>query len=447
MINFQSAPTHRWLIAIFLCQVPRDQTNTGKLASEHSLEKDANSRERQTPLTFRRNTFITPESIEVDSHHSLKFPTVSETNHSYDRMPNPFICFNLFSMTKNTPYILFLTFVLLVTVSFFYLIKDFLLACFWAIILAVVFYPAYQGFRQYFKNSEKLPLFLTMLMIILVFVIPLLTITLMITEESTNYYNKIQSGEINPQVYFENTLTLLLPKFNKLSHIPAFSVEEISASAGNAFAQAVKYIAQQVPALTQNLLNLIVQVALAFYILFFLLRDGHQLIRKLISLIPIGEGIEIALFERFTSVARATVKGGLIVAVIQGSIGGLLFWFVGIPAAFLWGMLMIVLSLLPIGSTLIWGPAAVILLLQGQTLKAAIVLTVGILVIGMIDNFLRPRLIGKDIKMSDYLVLVSTLGGLTWFSLTGFVLGPIVAALFITCWDIMGQDSQASKRK
>ena len=350
-------------------------------------------------------------------------------------------------MQKNTPYILFLTFVLLVTVSFFLLIKDFLLACFWAIILAVVFDPVYQRFRQYFKNSEILPLFFTMMMIILVFVIPLLTIALLITEESTNYYLKIASGEINPQVYFQETLALLLPKFNKLSHMEALSVEQISASAGNAFAQAIKYIAQQVPALTQNLLNLIVQFALAFYILFFLLRDGQQLIRKLISLIPIGDGIEIELFERFTSVARATVKGGLIVAVIQGCIGGFLFWFVGIPAAFLWGMLMIVLSLLPIGSTLIWGPAAVILFLQGQTLNAVIVLTVGILVIGMIDNFLRPRLIGKDSKMSDYLVLVSTLGGLTWFSLTGFVLGPIIAALFITCWGMMGQESQATKGK
>jgi len=347
-------------------------------------------------------------------------------------------------MQKNTPYILFLAFVLLVTVSFFLLIKDFLLACFWAIILAVVFDPVYQRFRLYFKNSEILPLFLTMMMIILVFVIPLLTITLMITEESTIFYQKIQSGEINPQVYFQETLALLLPKFNKLSHIQALSVEQISVSVGDSFTQAVKYIAQQLPALTQNLLNLIVQFVLAFYILFFLLRDGNLLIRKLISLVPIGDNIETELFERFTSVAKATVKGGLIVAVIQGSIGGLLFWFVGIPAAFLWGMLMIVLSLLPIGSTLIWGPAAVILLLQGQTLKAAIVFTVGILVIGMTDNFLRPRLIGKDSKMSDYLVLVSTLGGLTWFSLTGFVLGPIIAALFVTCWEIMGKYNKTS---
>jgi predicted PurR-regulated permease PerM len=344
-------------------------------------------------------------------------------------------------MQKNTPYILFMALVLLVTVSFFLLIKDFLLACFWAIILAVVFDPTYQRLRQYYKNSDKMPLFLIMLLIIMVFVIPLSTITLMVTEESTDYYNKIQSGEINPQRYFQDTLALL-PEF---PHIRGISVGQVSASMGNAFEQAVKYIAQQVPALTQNLLSLIVQVALAFYILFFLLRDGHQLMRKFISLIPIGDRIEIELFERFTSVARATVKGGLIVAVIQGCIGGLLFWFVGIPAAFLWGMVMIILSLLPIGSALVWAPAAAVLFLQGQTLKAVIVLTVGILAIGLIDNFLRPQLIGKDSKMSDYLVMVSTLGGLAWFSLTGFVLGPIIAALFVTCWEILGKDSQANK--
>jgi predicted PurR-regulated permease PerM len=342
-------------------------------------------------------------------------------------------------MQKNTPYIFFLTLVLFVTVSFFLLIKDFLLACFWAIILAVVFYPIYERIKRYFKNSEILPLLFTMMVIILVFVIPLLSIILMITEESAVYYQKIQSGDINPQAYFQETLALLLPEFNKFSHIQEISVEQISASAGNAFTQAVQYIAQQLPAMTQNLLNLFVQVALSFYMLFFLLRDGQQLIRKLISLIPIGDKIEIELFERFTSVARATVKGGLLVAVIQGSIGGVLFWFIGIPAAFLWGMLMIVLSLLPIGSALIWGPAAVILFLQGHTLRAVIVLAVGIFVIAMIDNFLRPRLIGKDSKMSDYLVLVSTLGGISWFSLTGFVLGPIIAALFITFLDILGK--------
>ncbi|WP_394752217.1 AI-2E family transporter [Crenothrix sp.] len=347
-------------------------------------------------------------------------------------------------MQKNTPYILFMTFVLLVTVSFFFLIKDFLLACFWAITLAVIFDPTYQKIKKYFKNSEKMPLFLTMTMIIMVFVIPFLTVIFMITEESTVYYNKIQSGEINPQRFFQDTLALL-PQFNDLPHIRGISVEQISTSVGNAFAQAVKYIAQQVPAITQNLLDLIVQVVLAFYILFFLLRDGNQLLRKFIALIPIGDRIEIELFDRFTSVARATVKGGLLVAIVQGGIGGLSFWLLDIPAAFLWGALMIILSLLPIGSALIWGPAACILFLQGQTLKATILLAVGILVIGMIDNFLRPRLIGKDIKMSDYLVLISTLGGLAWFSLTGFVLGPIIAALFITCWEIVGKDNQANK--
>jgi predicted PurR-regulated permease PerM len=373
------------------------------------------------------------------------FQRFMQIGHSHDRIQDTIQLPQLIAMQKDTPYVFFLVFVLLVTVSFFCLIKDFLFACFWAIILAVIFFPIYQKLKQYFRDWENLPLFLTMVMIILVFVIPLFTIILMITGESTDYYQKIESGEINPQLYFQENFGFLLPKLNRMLPIQALDIGQISTYAGNIFTQGVKYIAQQVPVLTQNLLNLIIQITLAFYLLFFLLRDGPQLIRKLISLIPIGDGIKLELFERFTSVARATVKGGLIVAIIQGSIGGLLFLLVGIPGAFLWGVLMIVLSLLPVGSTLVWGPAAIILFLQGQVLKAAILLAAGILVIGLIDNFLRPRLIGKDIKMSDYLVLVSTLGGLTWFSLTGFVLGPLIAALFVTCWEILGKENQSNK--
>ncbi|CCE24210.1 AI-2E family transporter [Methylotuvimicrobium alcaliphilum] len=349
-------------------------------------------------------------------------------------------------MQKNTPYILFLIFILLVTVSFFILIKDFLLACFWAIILAIVFDPIHKKLKQYFKNTEILPVLLTLVVIIIVFIIPILTITLMIAEESTTFYKKIESGEINPQLYFQDNLELFLPIFNKIPYVEAVSVEQMGSAVGDIFSQAVKYLAQQVPILTQNILSIVVQFSLTFYMLFFMLRDGHYLIRKLISLIPIGDRIEIELFKRFTSVARGTVKGGLIVAIIEGVIGGLVFWFVGIPTAFLWGTIMVVLSLLPVGSILIWVPAALILFLQGETIRALILLSVFVLVIITIDNFLRPRLIGKDIKMSDYLVLVSTLGGLTWFSLTGFVLGPIIAALFVTCWDILGKENIASQR-
>jgi len=339
-------------------------------------------------------------------------------------------------MNKTTPYLLFMTLVLLVTLSFFMLIKDFLLACFWSIILAVVFDPMYQKIRQYNKNSENMALALTMLIIILFFVIPLFLLIMMIAQEAAEYYSQIEKGTIKPALYLKNTLDLL-PKLPDVLGINI--IDQLSNSAGNVVSQASKYIAQQAPTVTQNLFNLLVQIALTFYVLYFMLRDGRYLIRKFISQVPIGDSIETKLFERFTVVARAAVKGGLIVAVIQGSIGGFVFWCVGIPVAFLWGALMIILSLLPVGSALVWVPASLILFLQGETAKAVIIVAAGVLFIGLIDNFLRPYLIDKDSKMPNYLVLISTLGGLTWFSLTGFVLGPIIAALFVTCWEILGK--------
>jgi predicted PurR-regulated permease PerM len=133
------------------------------------------------------------------------------------------------------------------------------------------------------------------------------------------------------------------------------------------------------------------------------------------------------------------VKGSLVVAILQGSIGGLLFYVVGIPGAVLWGVLMTLLSLLPLGSGIIWLPAAIILYSQGEVGKALLIVAVGALIIGLLDNFLRPHLVGGDTKMPDYLILLSTLGGIAWFGVSGFVLGPIIAAFFITAWEMMGE--------
>jgi len=147
------------------------------------------------------------------------------------------------------------------------------------------------------------------------------------------------------------------------------------------------------------------------------------------------------LFERFAQVSKATLKGTVVVALVQGSIGGVLFALVGIPAALLWGVAMTLLALLPVGgSAIIWIPAAIILFVQGNVVEAFIVVAVGSLIIGLVDNLLRPLLVGRDTGMPDYLVLISTLGGITWFGLSGFVIGPTIAALFITVWEMMGKD-------
>ena len=174
------------------------------------------------------------------------------------------------------------------------------------------------------------------------------------------------------------------------------------------------------------------------YFLFYLFRDGERIVERIIRALPLGDRRERRLFSKFADVARATVKGTLVVAAVQGAIGGLLFWALGIDAAVFWGVVMAVLSLVPaIGSALVWVPAAVILAASGEPGRAAILVAGGVLVIGLVDNLLRPILVGRDTEMPDYLVLIATLGGIAVFGLSGFVLGPVVAALFLVVWDMV----------
>ena len=144
-----------------------------------------------------------------------------------------------------------------------------------------------------------------------------------------------------------------------------------------------------------------------------------------------------ALARKFATVIRATVKGNIVIALIQGTLGGLALWALDVRGALVWAVLMAFLSLLPaVGAGLIWGPVAVYLLITGSVIQGAGLIAFGVLVIGMVDNLLRPILVGKDTRMPDYVVLLSTLGGLAVFGINGFIIGPVIAAMFIAVWDI-----------
>jgi len=179
------------------------------------------------------------------------------------------------------------------------------------------------------------------------------------------------------------------------------------------------------------------------YLLFFFIRDGRELVHKVRQAMPLSDGQKRRLFSKFTRVVRATVKGNVIVALTQGALGGVIFAIFGISGALLWAVLMAFLSLLPaVGAGLIWGPVAIYFFMSGSVWQGIVLMLYGVLVIGLVDNILRPILVGKDTKMPDYIVLISTLGGLSLFGLNGFVIGPLVAALFISAWGLFtaGED-------
>ena len=205
--------------------------------------------------------------------------------------------------------------------------------------------------------------------------------------------------------------------------------------------EATGLVADRVFNYTQNALSFTAQFFLMLYVLFFFLRDGRKMLNAAINVVPLGNKWERTLIERFASVARATLKGTLIVAVVQGSIGGLMFAILGIEGALFWGVMMTILSLLPVGgSAIVWAPAAAILAWQGLWGKAIALVIVGTLGIGLIDNILSPILVGRDTEMPDFLVQLATLGGIAWFGLSGFVLGPVIAALFLTFWQTAGKE-------
>jgi predicted PurR-regulated permease PerM len=180
-----------------------------------------------------------------------------------------------------------------------------------------------------------------------------------------------------------------------------------------------------------------VSFGVMLYLLFFLLRDGPQISRLIMRAIPLSEPQKQHLLRKFTTVARATVKGNIAVAAVQGALGGLIFWILGIQGAQLWGVLMAFLSLVPaVGGALVWGPVAIYFLLTGDIGKGSILTGFCVVVIGTVDNVLRPILVGKDTRMPDWVVLISTLGGMALFGINGFVIGPLIAALFIASWDL-----------
>jgi predicted PurR-regulated permease PerM len=196
-------------------------------------------------------------------------------------------------------------------------------------------------------------------------------------------------------------------------------------------------LAPQALSIGMNTFEFVISLGIMLYLLFFLMRDGRRLADSIKEAVPLRTEQKSALFSRFADVVRATVKGGILVAIAQGALGGLAFWFLGVHAALLWAVLMAFLSLVPaIGAGLVWVPVAIYFLATGAIWQGLALIAYGVLVIGLVDNLLRPFLVGKDTKLPDYVVLISTLGGIDVFGLNGFVLGPLIAAIFMVTWEI-----------
>ncbi|WP_042424468.1 AI-2E family transporter [Comamonas granuli] len=334
------------------------------------------------------------------------------------------------------------TFVLLlvaVSLAFGAILWPYYEAVFWGVALAILFMPLHRRILARMHGKPNRAALVTLLLCLVVVILPLSFIGVSMVQEATHIYDRLRSGQLDFGAYLQQVIAAL-PDWlvGLLDRLELTSVAAIQQKLSAFSVQAGQIIATRALSVGQNTLQFVVSFGVMLYLLFFLLRDGPALGKRIHQAIPLDDQHKRDLSAKFITVIRATLKGNLMVAATQGLLGGFIFWILGIQGPVLWGVLMAFLSLLPaVGASLIWGPVAIYFLATGALWQAAVLTAFGVTVIGMVDNLLRPILVGKDTKMPDYVVLISTLGGMTLFGLHGFVIGPVIAALFIACWDLV----------
>lgn len=327
-----------------------------------------------------------------------------------------------------------------VTLAFAWILWPLAGAILWGVVIAIVFLPLYRRLLRSWGQRPTLAALATLGIILVIVILPVSLVAAALLQEASGLVQRIQSGDIDIGRSLRQAYAALpgwvVALLNRLGLTDLSAVQD-RLSAG--LTRGIQTVVGQALNIGQNTLNFVVSLFVMLYLLFYLLRDGDALAQRIRRAIPLRVEQQHQLFDRFTVVIRATVKGNLVVALAQGALGGLMFWFLGIHAPVLWGVLMALFSLLPaLGAAVVWLPVAFYLVVTGSTWEAIALTAWGTLVIGTVDNLLRPLLVGKDTKMPDYVVLISTLGGIAIFGINGFVIGPVIAALFITVWDSIG---------
>ncbi|WP_407668125.1 AI-2E family transporter [Novosphingobium rosa] len=333
----------------------------------------------------------------------------------------------------------FLIFLTLVSLGLGLILSAFTGALLWAVLGALLFQPLFQKLLRRWPGRRNLAAGLTMLIITVAVVIPALILTSLVVEQAADVYGQMRSGQINVAVYFAQLHDALPQRLQQLLDSSGFgSFEHAEARVAEAINNSVSMIARQALSIGANAASFLLACGVGLYVMYFLLRDGDRIGPAVLRGLPIEAPIAARLAEKFITVVRATIKGTGLVALAQGGLGAITFWIVGLPAALLWGMLMVIGALLPaIGPAIVWVPVALYLLATGAIWQAVVVVLSGVVVIGLADNILRPILVGRDTGIPDWLVLVTTLGGIDLMGISGIVVGPLVAALFLTGWEIL----------
>ncbi len=345
-------------------------------------------------------------------------------------------------------FILFLTF--LSVYLLYQILSPFLSSIVWAILLAMVSYPFFRKLHSLLKKKDVLSALIMTLLVLVVIVLPFTLLLASLAGDVIHLYHQveelIQTGRI--QAYLEKVkeipiLTSILARLGQ--HIDLSKTDPLPFLLKN-MNQISTFIFNQTTVLLKGFSTFVVGFFFTLLSLYYLFKDGRAFFKGLKEIAPLPPKQKELLIRRFKDMIYATMYGGILIALIQGVLGGLSFWVLGLPSPVFWGAAMGLLSFIPIGGTaLIWVPAAIILLIGGAVLKGIVLLAIGVFVISMVDNFLRPFFISTRTNIHPLLLFFAVLGGVQAFGLIGLIAGPLVATLFLTLLEIYTQGIQPEK--
>lgn len=336
----------------------------------------------------------------------------------------------------------FLLLVVAATVLFLWLVATFFDAILWALVAAIILAPLQARLVRWRPEQPGSMAVLTLLVLITLVIVPLMVLASFLLQEAAYLYQGIQTGKINFYDYFDQ-MRHALPRWGRLqlNRLGVGNLDALRDKLGAGLSSSFQTLAAQALNLGQQAASFLLSLIVMLYLTFFLLKDGKRLSSLVIGAVPLQPEHRRALAQKFAAVVRATIKGNMAVAVVQGGLGGITFALLGIGSAMLWGVMMAFMSLIPaVGSGLVWVPVAIYFFATGAVAKGAILVFCGVFVIGLVDNLLRPILVGRDTQMPDYMVLISTLGGLELFGVSGLIVGPVIAAFFLSVWAIFIED-------
>ncbi len=330
-----------------------------------------------------------------------------------------------------------------ISIAFVAMIRAFLLTILLAAIFASLSYPIYEWLLYRFRRRAALAAIATLLVLLTLVIAPVLAVLGAGANEAVRV-----SETIRPKI--ERLVDQPGEFSRRLRVVPGYHYIEpyraqIYTKAGELLGSTSAVIFGALSATTRATAVFIFHFVILLYTMFFFLTDGPRLLSRVLTYLPLTESDKERMLDNFVSVTRATLKGTILIGVAQGLLGGLAFWAVGIDGAIFWGTVMTVLSIIPgIGGALVWLPAAIILMTTGDVWRGIALAAFCGLVIGSVDNLLRPLLVGRDTQMHELLIFFSTLGGLMLFGVMGFIIGPILAALFVTVWEMFGAAFRSS---